>query len=280
VAGKDRKKEIARLRYERQQQRRASREAQARKWKVIGVIAAAVVLLGGGSAVAVALTGSNSKSTNAATSPSASAKPSASAAPVVTAKPGECAYQPLTGQAAQSAKNVGTPPAKPVTGTYQMTIDTNLGSIVIALDAKAPCTVNSFDYLAAKKFFNNTICHRLTTQGLKVLQCGDPTGTGSGGPSYGFANENVPPPGNPNSNATYTRGEVAMAHSNQPNSNGSQFFIVYGDSPIPDDYTIFGKVTQGLDIVDKVAKAGTSDGSGDGTPKQKTEIKDLSVTKS
>lgn len=273
MAGKDRKKQVARQRYERQMQRRAARQARARRIKVVGTVVAVVVVAGGSGAIAYAMNGGSAK--NAAAGASPSPRPS------VTVAPGECAYQPLTGAAAQSAKNVGTPPKKPVKGTYRMTIDTNLGPIVATLDGtKAACTVNSFAYLASKKFFDNTHCHRLVTSGIKVLQCGDPTGTGTGGPAYGFGNENVPKAG-ANGQVTYKRGMVAMAHSSMPNSNGSQFFIVYGDSPLPADYTVFGQITQGMGVVDTVAKAGAmpADQSGNTAPKKKIEIKHLTVTK-
>lgn len=276
MAGKDRKRELARQRYERQQQRRAMRQARARRAKIIATVVAVVVVVGGSGAIAFAMNGSG-KSDKA----SAAASSTPSAQPSVTVKPGECAYQPLPAEAAQSAKDVGKPPVKPVKGTYTMTIDTSLGTITATLDGtKAACTVNSFEYLASKKFFDNTKCHRLVTQGIKVLQCGDPTGTGTGGPAYGFGNENVPK-ADKSGQAKYTRGMIAMAHSSAPNSNGSQFFIVYGDSPLPADYTVFGQITQGMDVVDKVAKAGAEppDQTGNTAPKQKIEIKDLSVTK-
>jgi peptidyl-prolyl cis-trans isomerase B (cyclophilin B) len=276
VAGKDRKKELARLRYERQMQRRAIRQAKARRAKIIGTVVAVAVIAGGGGALAFAMNdqGNTKDAASAGTTPSPSQ-------PAITAKPGECAYQPLKAQAGQSIKDVGRPPAKPAKGMYQMTIDTSLGKIVAKLDgSKAACTVNSFRYLAGKNFFDSTKCHRLVTSGIKVLQCGDPSGTGTGGPAYGFANENVPKPGS-GGQATYQRGVIAMAHSNAPNSNGSQFFIVYGNSPLPADYTIFGEITQGMNVVDSVAKAGAApaDQSGNTAPKKKIEIKDLTVTK-
>jgi peptidyl-prolyl cis-trans isomerase B (cyclophilin B) len=276
VAGKDRKRELARARYERQQQRRAIRQARARRAKIIGTVVAVAVVAGGSGAIAFAMSGPAKKDK---TSAEASSTPSAQ--PSVTVKPGECAYQPLPAEAAQSAKDVGKPPVKPVKGTYTMTIDTSLGTIVAKLDGtKAACTVNSFAYLAGKKFFDNTKCHRLVTEGIKVLQCGDPTGTGTGGPAYGFGNENVPKAGK-SGQATYKRGMIAMAHSSAPNSNGSQFFIVYGDSPLPADYTVFGQITQGMDVVDEVAKAGAepADQTGNTAPKKKIEIKHLTVAK-
>jgi cyclophilin family peptidyl-prolyl cis-trans isomerase/tRNA A-37 threonylcarbamoyl transferase component Bud32 len=187
---------------------------------------------------------------------------------------GDCVYTPST---TGEAKNVGTPPAtaKPA-ATVHARLSTNLGAIDMDLDgAKAPCTVNSLMFLAGKKFYDGTSCHRLTTSNaLKVLQCGDPSGTGSGGPGYSFANENT-------SGAKYTRGTVAMANAGA-NTNGSQFFIVYGDAEIPADYTVFGHVTSGMDVVDKVAKAGTDGssamGAGDGRPKLKITIQRLTTS--
>jgi peptidyl-prolyl cis-trans isomerase B (cyclophilin B) len=264
VAGKDRKKELARQRYERQMERRAIRQARARRMKIIGTVVAVALVAGGSSALAFAMNGSEKKKDSSA-----------------SVKPGECAYQPLAAQASQGAKDVGKPPVKPVKATYQMTIDTSLGKLVAKLDGtRAACTVNSFGYLAGKNFFDNTKCHRLVTRGIKVLQCGDPTGTGSGGPSYGFGNENVPKAG-ASGQATYKRGYLAMAHSSMPNSNGSQFFIVYGDCPLPADYTVFGEITRGMDIVDSVAKAGAApaDQTGNTAPKKKIGIKHLTVTK-
>src|SRR6202020_1460505 len=107
---------------------------------------------------------------------------------------------------------------------YRATIHTNRGNIVINLrNSKAPCTVNSFVYLAARNYFSNTPCHRLTTSGIYVLQCGDPTGTGEGGPGYKFKDEDL-------TGAKYTAGTVAMANTGAADSNGSQFFFVYKNS--------------------------------------------------
>lgn len=126
-----------------------------------------------------------------------------------------------------------------------------------------------FTYLAQKNFFDKTSCHRLTSGGLNVLQCGDPTAKGTGGPGYQYANENT-------NGAMYTEGTLAMAHSQLPDSNGSQFFMVYKDSQLQPDYTVFGKITKGLDVLQKVAKAG-SDPKGDGKPKKKVEIQDVTI---
>ena len=155
--------------------------------------------------------------------------------------------------------------------TYTATIGTNCGTITVALDGKAaPHTVNSFAFLAGKHYFDNTKCHRLTTSGIYVLQCGDPTGTGTGGPGYQFRDENL-------SGATYPAGTVAMANAG-PGTNGSQFFFVYADTPLPPNYTPFGKVTSGLDILKAIAAKG-SEPPGDGAPKQPVVITSFTVTK-
>ncbi|MEW2582948.1 peptidylprolyl isomerase [Streptomyces virginiae] len=200
-----------------------------------------------------------------------------SATPTPTAKPGECLFSPNT---EQGAKNVGTPPVKPpYTSTVRATLKTNLGDIELTLDGrKAPCTVDSFTYLANKNFFDKTNCHRLTTGALRVLQCGDPTGSGSGGPAYKYGEENLPKtaPGKPT--AEYAKGTLAMANAG-PGTNGSQFFMVYGDSELPPNYTVFGKVAGGMDVLEQVAKAGSdnANGEGDGAPKRKVTIQDVII---
>ncbi len=140
--------------------------------------------------------------------------------------------------------------------------------VIDLLNSKATCTVNSFVYLAGKKYFNNTHCHRLTTVSpLYVLQCGDPTGTGSGGPGYKFNDENL-------AGAKYTQGTVAMANSG-PDTNGSQFFLVYKNSTLAANYTPFGTVVKGLGIIQNVAKAGSdnANGQGMGTRRRKSSSK-------
>jgi len=253
VAGKDRKKQLARARYERQQQRRAQQAARARRLKIMGSAAAVAAVAVGGAAIVV-LTGGDDESEAAATP---------------RAKPGECAYKPASVPGAP--KDLGTPPVKPVhNGMVKATVKTNHGDVVLELDGEnAPCTVNSFAFLAEKDFYDKTECHRLTSGGLNVLQCGDPTGKGTGGPGYQFANENT-------EGAEYKAGALAMAHSSRPDSNGSQFFMVYEDSELPPDYTVFGKITKGLDVIRDIA-AGGSEPGGDGKPKKKVTIRDVSI---
>lgn len=177
----------------------------------------------------------------------------------------------------QAAKE-NTPPAdgeQPATGTVDVTLGTSIGDLKLTLDrALAPCTVNSFVTLANQKYFDGTTCHRLVVTGIQVLQCGDPTGTGSGGPGYSFKDETYP-------ELSYGRGVLAMANSG-PDTNGSQFFIVYGDgSNLQPNYTVFGTVDEdSLKKIDEVAKTGTVaevPGQGDGKPKTPVDIKSALV---
>jgi peptidyl-prolyl cis-trans isomerase B (cyclophilin B) len=179
------------------------------------------------------------------------------------------------------AQKYDNPPPKTLAGgtTWTATLETNCGEIVMELDGKAaPQTVSSFVFLAQKHYFDETPCHRLTTSGIYVLQCGDPTGTGSGGPGYGYGIENAPP------NGVYPAGALAMARTSDPNSNGSQFFIVYKKTSLPTEgggYSIFGTVTKGLDIVQQLAAKGTDDANsaGDGHPTQPISLLSVTVEK-
>ncbi len=147
-----------------------------------------------------------------------------------------------------------------------MTIATSAGDLAVTLDADAtPCTVNIFLSLAKQAYFDGTSCHRLTTQGIFVLQCGDPTGTGTGGPGYSFADEL-------SGSETYPAGTLAMANAG-PNTNGSQFFVVYADTQLPPSYTVFGHLDEaGTQIVARIAAEGTASGASDGTPKKPVTI--------
>ncbi|MEY9891816.1 peptidyl-prolyl cis-trans isomerase B (cyclophilin B) [Catenulispora sp. MAP12-49] len=144
---------------------------------------------------------------------------------------------------------------------YSVVFHTSQGDITVkALTSAAPCTTYSFRFLIDHDYYDGTHCHRLTTQRLWVLQCGDPTGTGSGGPGYSFNDENL-------TGATYPAGTVAMANAG-PNTNGSQFFFTWKDTKLQPDYTPFGVVTKGMDVLQKIAAAGEDDqnGPGDGYP--------------
>ena len=153
--------------------------------------------------------------------------------------------------------------------TKYVKMSTTAGDLRIELDdEKAPISVANFLSYVNKGFYDDTPCHRLTSGGLNVLQCGDPSGQGTGGPGYEYANENT-------ANAKYTAGTLAMANSG-PDTNGSQFFLVYKDSQLQPDYSVFGKITKGLDVLQKIAKAG-SDPAGDGKPKKKVTIQDVTI---
>jgi peptidyl-prolyl cis-trans isomerase B (cyclophilin B) len=176
-----------------------------------------------------------------------------------------------------AAKDVTPPPSGQVATdppVLKASMTTSQGGIGLKLDnAKSPCTVNSFASLVRQGYFDDTRCHRLTSgRSLSVLQCGDPTGDGTGGPGYEFANEyptNQYQPGDPDAQqpVIYPRGTLAMANAG-PDTNGSQFFLVYQDSLLPPQYTVFGTVdASGLATLDKIAAAGTVDGSEDGPPK-------------
>ena len=283
---RDRERRRARERYERQRDERLQRRHKLRQRFGIG---SAVLLVAGLIAgLTAAFAGGSPKPTaKASASPTVSPTASTSAA-AVTEPAHHCTYT----AAGLAAKTVSKPPTAPdYSAGYTATINTNLGPIAInLLNSKATCTVNSFVHLASAGFWNGSQCHRVTTSGgLYVLQCGDPyakasakltcaqaTGApGTGGPGYEFANENL-------TGATYKTGTVAMANSGGTASNGSQFFLVYKNSTLQPLYTPFGTITSGMDILQKVAKAGTScdySGPGDGAPKEKVIIDSVTIHK-
>jgi peptidyl-prolyl cis-trans isomerase B (cyclophilin B) len=185
----------------------------------------------------------------------------------------DCTYPATPGAAAKPVKPPRTGPVPTTPATIAATMSTDQGVIGLELNnGTSPCTVNSFVSLAQQGFYDGTGCHRLTANNsLSVLQCGDPTGTGNGGPGYSFADEypgDQYPPDDPALKVPlrYPRGTLAMANSG-PDTNGSQFFIVYADSKLPPTYTVFGTVdATGLAVVDRVAAAGVSGGNLDGKP--------------
>ena len=189
-----------------------------------------------------------------------------------------CQY-PASEPASKPARppRTGAVPTEPA--EVGASIRTDRGNIGLMLDnAKSPCTVNSFVSLAQQGYFDGTTCHRLTTSPLlHVLQCGDPTGTGTGGPGYRFPNEypsnqyRLSDPGL-RSPLEYPRGTLAMANAG-PGTNGSQFFLVYEDSMLPPTYTVFGTIDEaGLAVLDQVAARGVADGSDDGAPATEVTI--------
>jgi peptidyl-prolyl cis-trans isomerase B (cyclophilin B) len=197
-----------------------------------------------------------------------------------------CAWSTLPVEArSKEMRDVGTPPATaPRTGTATMTITTNLGVITVAIDRSAvPCTTANFAYLGGKHFYDNVACHRIVDSGLSAIQCGDPAGDGFGGPPYRYADENLPT----NKRPTYAKGVVAVVNSG-PNTNQSQFYLVYADSDPQPGLPVLGRITGGLDIVAQVAAAGHdnafatnpdgSAGPGGGHPKKPLTVLSLTVS--
>ena len=277
------RRQAAQRHLQRQLERRAELGRRRRRNLGILVIAlVAVVVIGAALLITGVLSG---KGTSAASSPTASstsaaASPSASAvaAPVTNADGTvSCAYLPdKSGN--PNLKDVGTPPnpkSTPTKGTSTLKMSTTQGDLKLSLDrAKAPCAAASFTYLAEKKFFDGSPCHRLVNQpNFGVLQCGDPTGSGSGGPSYKYAEEVTP-------KTTYPKGTIAMAKTNAPNTTSSQFFLCFVDTTLPPQYTVVGTVDQpGLAVLQKVAAGGIKGAgpTGDGAPATPVTIKHLSV---
>jgi peptidyl-prolyl cis-trans isomerase B (cyclophilin B) len=231
--------------------------------------AAAGVALAG--TVALLVTGCGGSSAGQSDNPLVASGSPTSSAPVATTGGGPCGPAP-----AATPKHLQfnvEPKVTVAPTTYTATVVTNCGTIVAALDAaKAPHTVNSFAFLAAQHYFDHTICHRLTTQSIFVLQCGDPTGTGRGGPGYTIPDENL-------TGATYPAGTLAMANTGAPHTGGSQFFFCYADTPLPPQYTPFGHVTQGLEVLKQIAANGEDDSNsaGDGKPNSPVVIESFTV---
>lgn len=275
-----RQRALAKAKAERQSERRAHR---ARRQRLInrGIAVAAVLAVAGGAIVWFAL-GRSSNDAGGDTRPTPTPVPTVSPTPTPSPTPSPTSTT-------QPDPDCSAPPAIRTTDitftepgdagieagrSYDMVLETNCGRIVIStLPDKAPQTVNSMLFLTEQKYFDLTACHRLTTAGIFVLQCGDPTASGSGGPGYELPDENVPADVPDN----YPAGTVAMANAG-PGTAGSQFFIVYDDSTLPSpSYTIWGTVTEGLDVVRRIAAAGVQGGGTDGSPAQGTVIERATV---
>ena len=272
VSQEQRRRQLAREKFLRQQQRRteARRKARVRNSVIASVLG--VVVIG---SVALYTTGalkSDDKKANAAADTTPSATPTSKA-------PDPCA-KPAAGSGKKLSWKKEPAMAIDTSANYTMKLATTCGDIDVALKTSAaPHTVNSFDFLAGKGFFDHTKCHRLTTNGIYVLQCGDPTGTGSGGPGYTIPDENLKDKSL--KGGVYPAGTVAMANTGQKHSGGSQFFLVYQDSQLPPSYTPFGTISaSGLKVLKKIAAAGESSGQGDGAPNATVVINQATVTKS
>ncbi|MFP3712339.1 peptidylprolyl isomerase [Puerhibacterium sp. TATVAM-FAB25] len=240
----------------RQQEERRAR-ARARRRRAAGLVAAVAVLALVGTLLVVGLAGGGSATADgAATAPAATATVA-----------GACATGPAGARGGLSLPDAATAEGRTWTATVDLCAGDEQTRMTLELDgARAPQAVASFVALARQGYFDGTSCHRLTTSGIYVLQCGDPTGTGTGGPGYSFGPiENAP------ADDVYPAGTLAMARvGGDGSSMGSQFFLVYQDSTIPSDaaggYTVFGRITSGLDVVQAVADAGAAGGLSDGPP--------------
>jgi cyclophilin family peptidyl-prolyl cis-trans isomerase len=274
------RREAAQRHLQKQLQRRAELARKRRRNLGIVATAVAVAVLGVAALVITGALSGDDPSSDAAGSTSSSAATGGSAAPTTNADGTiSCTYAP-DDSGNPNLKDVGTPPtpeATPTQGTATLLMSTTQGDLTLTLDrTKAPCAAASFTYLASQKFFDGSPCHREVNQPtFGVLQCGDPSGSGSGGPSYKFAQE-IP------EGTTYPRGTIAMANTGQPNSTGSQFFLCFVDTQLSPDYTPVGTVDEaGLAVLDKVAAAG-NDGSfeaqaGGGAPNLPVTINAMTV---
>ncbi|WP_399882844.1 peptidylprolyl isomerase [Streptomyces sp. BBFR51] len=273
VTQEQRRRQLAREKFLRQQQRRTSARRKARMRNAAIASVLGVILIG---SVALYTTGVVLGDDDDKTNASAEVTPSASApskAPDPCDKPAEGKVETQTWKK-EPAMTIDK------SAKYTMKLATTCGDIDIALKSSAaPHTVNSFNFLAGKGFFDHTPCHRLTTNGIYVLQCGDPTGQGNGGPGYTIPDENLKDKSLKEN--TYPAGTVAMANTGQPGSGGSQFFLVYQDSPLPPSYTPFGTISdKGMTVLKKIVAAGESTGAGDGAPNATVVIDKATVTKS
>ncbi|WP_330303194.1 MULTISPECIES: peptidylprolyl isomerase [unclassified Streptomyces] len=277
VSQEQRRRQLAREKFLRQQQRRtaARRKTHARNAVVASVLG--VIVVGSVVSYATGVFKNDDKKANAGAEVSPS--PSASKAP-----------DPCKKAAAGKVKSLSWKKEPAITidksADYTMKMATTCGDIDIALKtAAAPHTVNSFNFLAAKGYFDHTKCHRLTTNGIYVLQCGDPTALGTGTPGYTIPDENLKD--TTLKGGVYPAGTVAMANQYDAstkkgrNTGGSQFFLVYQDSQLPANYTPFGTISKsGMKVLTKIAAAGESTGAGDGAPNATVVINKMTVTKS
>ncbi|MEO7077538.1 MAG: peptidylprolyl isomerase [Rhodococcus sp. (in: high G+C Gram-positive bacteria)] len=274
----EQRREAAKRKLERQLEHRAERAKKRKQLTIAGSVLGVAVVVGAVAVVFAITRGGDEPETTAAGTPSADTLISDGRSEPLPATV-NCAYPPAQAPAAKP----NTPPRTDAIPTsdepLSYSMETSQGNIGLRLNnPQAPCTVNSFVSLANQGYFDGTSCHRLTTSaGLQVLQCGDPAGTGQGGPGYEFADEfpvdqyNVgdPAAGQP---ISYPRGTLAMANAG-PGTNGSQFFLVFGDSKLPPAYTAFGTIDEtGLQTLDKVVAGGVEGGAQDGKPALPVEI--------
>ncbi|MBK6763757.1 MAG: peptidylprolyl isomerase [Micrococcales bacterium] len=269
-----RRKQLAHAKAERQAQRRAEAARRARRNRLIGIGAAGLVVVGG---IAWAAWPDSSQQAGAEAEPEASPSTSDTASPTpgpVATPAGVTCTDP--GQPRPETRTWKKPADMDLTGTPNWVLNTNCGRITIALDASAaPKNVNALAFLTDQGYYAGNFCHRLTTAGIFVLQCGSPGADGSGDVGFTVPDENLPA----GEQGTYPAGSVAMANRG-PDTASSQFFIVYKKTSLPPNYSIVGTVTKGLDVVKYVAAAGVEAGSSDasdGPPAQPIVIKTAAI---
>ncbi|WP_326600096.1 peptidylprolyl isomerase [Streptomyces sp. NBC_01803] len=252
VSKDQRRKQLARAKWDRQQARRFDRARKGRRLRVL-LSVLLVVLIAGGVTAFVMLTGDDGTSDEAADG-EPTEEPSA---------PEDPCDEPAAGDPSTAQWDAEPEMSVDTSVDHVLRLATTCGEIEITMDTEAaPHTVNSFAFLAGEGFFDHSPCHRLVTEGIHVLQCGDPQGTGQGGPGYTIPDENLDDPAL--EGGVYPAGTVAMANQYDASADagrdtgGSQFFLVYQDSPLPPDYTPFGKVTAGLDVLELIAETGAA----------------------
>lgn len=274
MASNRRERELARARVERQAARRIAKRAQQRRRRAVlaGVVTVLLVLAGG--AYLVSRLADEPAPDTLAAAPSDPPSDPAAAPSEPSAPPTACGAQappPVTPKTFAAEPELTIDPM----ADYTMQLATSCGPISIALAAdQAPRTVNVLSFLASEGYYDGSFCHRMTSSSsLTVLQCGDPEGTGSGGPGFMIGEENL-------EGATYGRGVVAMAKTSAPGSTGSQFFLISQDSQLPPEYTVVGMMDEpSLAVLDTIMAIGQDDsnGSGDGTPVERVYLEQVTV---
>ncbi|MDP5182934.1 peptidylprolyl isomerase [Blastococcus sp. BMG 814] len=271
------RREAAQRHLQRQLERRAEQAKKRRRNLGLLLTALAVVVVVGAALLITNVFGGDDATDDLAAEPTTPAATSSAARTTNADGTVTCEYLPDE-SGNTNLTDVGTPPnpeATPTQGTATVLMSTDQGDLTLTLDrAQAPCAAASFTYLTEQGFYDGTPCHRLVNaETFGVLQCGDPTGTGSGGPSYKYAEEVTP-------DTTYPRGTVAMAKTAAPNSTGGQFFLTFVDTELPPEYTVVGTIDEaGLGVLDAVAAGGVqgAEGPGDGAPNIPVTIEDMAV---
>jgi len=277
VPSNEQRRQAAKRKLERQLARRAERAKRRRIWGVSLTVVVVVAVVG----LVYWLANLGPEDSEAAADDTAPTEDTATG----NTTEGACEYVENPDETPPKDPGLPEDPAEtPSSGTVKVTMKTNQGTIPLTLDrAKAPCTVQSMAHLVEQKYFDGTKCHRLTTsEALKVLQCGDPNGDGTGGPGYSVPDElptNLADAPSGQGAKIYPRGTLAMANAG-PDTGGSQFFMVYADSTLPPNYSVFGTVDKsGLAVLDKIAKGGVTPGNSpeDGAPKLPVTIESATI---